>query len=171
MPGVIPKTTWSFYFEKTQIDLQGLNLANPNAWWSSTKEVNTGITSNIKLWLNNNGYANKEIKITSIPKFSLHNTGSGGRINKGSITVDFLVKDKVDANGKLIPQSISFTDTSASKIRAMIGNRVILSYLVDEVNTETNIVRVKGRGDGHGVGMSQWGAKYMADAGKAMTRY
>ncbi|WP_168733974.1 SpoIID/LytB domain-containing protein [Metabacillus sediminilitoris] len=162
-----PKTVWSFSFNKTQIDLTTKDLAKSGEWWSSTKEVNAGISSNLKLWLNNNGYANKDIKIMSIPEFSLHNTGSGGRINKGSITVNFLVKDKVDADGKLIPQQLSFSDVSASKIRAMIGNRVMLSYLIKEMKTENNIVTVEGQGDGHGVGMSQWGAKDMADAGKS----
>ncbi|WP_428911944.1 SpoIID/LytB domain-containing protein [Niallia sp. Krafla_26] len=162
-----PKTVWSFSFNKTQIDLTTKDLAKPSEWWTTTKEADPTIASNIKLWLNNNGYANKDIKITSIPTFSLFDIGSGGRMNKGNITVDFLVKDIVDATGKLIPQRISFSNVSASKIRAIMGNRTMLSYMIDEVNTDTNIVRVKGRGDGHGVGMSQWGAKYMADAGKS----
>jgi SpoIID/LytB domain protein len=161
-----PKTQWNFSIQKTQIDLTGKDLSQPSEWWTSVKEADTTISNNIKVWLNNNGYANKDIKIVSIPDFSLHQVGSGGRVRKGSITVNFLVKDKKDATGKLIPQSISFKDTTASKIRAMIGNRVILSYLVDTVDTEGNKVSVKGRGDGHGVGMSQWGSKYMADAGK-----
>ncbi len=32
--------------------------------------------------------------------------------------------------------------------------------------TDDHLVKVSGRGDGHGVGMSQWGAKYRADDGK-----
>ncbi|MFP3427448.1 hypothetical protein R0J88_20735, partial [Pseudoalteromonas sp. SIMBA_162] len=41
----------------------------------------------------------------------------------------------------------------------------MLSYLIDEVKSAGNVVQVTGRGDGHGVGMSQWGAQKMADIG------
>lgn len=162
-----PKTSWNFQFNKTQIDLTGRDLSKLSEWWTATKEVDATIVYNLKMWLSNNGYANKDIKIVSISDFSLHNKGTGGRVSLGNITVDFLVKDMVDANGKLIPQRVSYKDVAVSRIRAMIGNRVMLSYLVDSVNTETAVVDVKGRGDGHGVGMSQWGAKYMGDAGRS----
>jgi stage II sporulation protein D len=162
-----PKTPWSFSFQKTQIDLTGKDLAKSSEWWTSTKEVDASIAYNLKMWLNTNGYANKEIKIVSISDFSLHGMGTGGRMSKGNITVDFLVKDLTDVGGVLIPQRVSYKDASISRIRAMIGNRVMLSYLVDSVYTDSTVVSVKGRGDGHGVGMSQWGAKYMGDAGKS----
>lgn len=162
-----PKTPWSFSFNKTQIDLTGKDLSKSSEWWTSTKEVDATIAYNIKMWLNKNGYANKDIKIVTVSDFSLHGVGTGGRMSKGNITVDFLVKDITDATGTLVPQRVSYKDASVSRIRAMIGNRVILSYLVDSVNTESTVVYVKGRGDGHGVGMSQWGAKYMGDAGKS----
>lgn len=162
-----PKTLWSFSFQKTQIDLTGKDLSKSSEWWASTKEVDATIAYNLKMWLNANGYANKDIKIVSISDFSLSGMGTGGRMSKGNITVDFLVKDLTDAGGVLIPQRVSYKDVSISRIRAMIGNRVMLSYLVDSVQTENTVVSVKGRGDGHGVGMSQWGAKYMGDAGKS----
>lgn len=160
-----PKFVWNFSFNKTQIDLTKLNLSKYSTWWTSTKERDPLIASNIKAWLNKNGYTDKELKITAIPTFSLSNPGSGGRVKNGSITVEFLVKDLVDKTGKLVPQRVTFTNGNATKIRAMIGNRVMLSYLVDEVKSDTDVVRVTGRGDGHGVGMSQWGAQKMADIG------
>ncbi len=162
-----PKTPWSFSFNKTQIDLTGKDLSKSSDWWLAAKEADATIAYNLKMWISTNGYANKDIKIVTISDFSLHNKGTGGRVSLGNITVDFLVKDMVDANGKLIPQRVSYKDVGVSRIRAMIGNRVMLSYFVDSVNTETTVVSVKGRGDGHGVGMSQWGAKYMGDAGKS----
>lgn len=164
-----PATRWSFSFNQTQIDVTGYDLSKYADWWTAAKEMDTAFTNNIKAWLNNNGYANKEIKITSIPVFALTGVDSGGRVTQGSITVNFLVKDLVDGDGSLIPQQISFPNTSASNIRSIIGNRTMLSYLVDSVTTSTDnkvTVTVQGRGDGHGVGMSQWGAKNMADAGK-----
>ncbi|MEH7121464.1 SpoIID/LytB domain-containing protein, partial [Neobacillus vireti] len=89
-----PKTVWSFTIQKNQIDLTSKDMSKSSEWWNSVKETDPTITSNIKLWLNNNGYANKDIKITAIPDLSLYAAGSGGRVTKGKITVDFLVKDK-----------------------------------------------------------------------------
>ncbi|MFJ5716883.1 SpoIID/LytB domain-containing protein [Neobacillus sp. NPDC093127] len=161
-----PKVGWDFSFRKTQIDLTSKDLSKSAEWWSATNETDVTITTNIKLWLSNNGYTSKDIKIVSISDFSLHSPGSGGRVSKGSITIDFLEKDKVDAAGNIVPQRVVFSNVNASTLRAMIGNRVMLSYLVDKIDADGNSVTVKGFGDGHGVGMSQWGAKYMADAGK-----
>lgn len=162
-----PKMTWSISFNKKQMDLAGKDLVKSDIWWSSAKESDTVITSNIKKWIQQNGFANKEIKIVNIPHLSLHAPTSGGRVSKGSITVEFLVKDLRDADGKLAVQKLQFTDTSASKIRAIIGNRVILSYLVDSVSNTGSTIRLQGSGDGHGVGMSQYGAKKAAELGKS----
>ena len=39
------------------------------------------------------------------------------------------------------------------------------STLLDSVNVDGNTITFSGRGYGHGVGMSQWGAYGMAEAG------
>lgn len=161
-----PKMTWSASFNKKQIDLTGKDLGRSDAWWSAAKESDTVIASNIKAWLYQNGFANKDIRIINIPQVSLYAPTSGGRVSKGSITVEFLVKDLRDSEGKLAVQTLKFTNTSASRIRAIMGNRVILSYLVDNVSNSGSIIRLQGRGDGHGVGMSQYGAKKAAELGK-----
>ncbi|MDQ0245530.1 SpoIID/LytB domain protein [Bacillus fengqiuensis] len=161
-----PKMTWSVSFNKKQIDLTGKDLVQSDTWWSAAKESDAVIASNIKKWLQQNGFANKEMKIVNIPQVSLHAPTSGGRVSKGSITVEFFVKDLRDSGGKLAVQKLQFTNTSASKIRALIGNRVILSYLVDSVSNFGSTIRLQGRGDGHGVGMSQYGTKKAAESGK-----
>jgi stage II sporulation protein D len=159
------KSVWSFTLNKKQIDLTNKDLGRAMEWWTLTKEVDGSITSNIKYWLSNNGYANRDIKIVSISDFSMHSPNSSGRVGKGNITIEFLVKDIVDETGMLVPQRLTIMDATASKIRSIIGTRIILSTLIDSISTETDVIRVQGRGDGHGVGMSQWGAKYRADAG------
>jgi SpoIID/LytB domain protein len=161
-----PKMVWNLSFNKTQIDLTGKDLLNPDAWWTVTKESDSVLSSNIKRWLQQNGFANKDIKITGIPEFSLHSPTSGGRVSKGSITVEFVVRDVKTSDGKLAVQTLKLTDVSASRIRAIAGNRVILSYLVDKVSHSGNTIQLQGRGDGHGVGMSQYGAKKAAELGK-----
>ncbi|WP_163182588.1 MULTISPECIES: SpoIID/LytB domain-containing protein [Neobacillus] len=127
-----PKSVWNFSFHKNQINVSQLNLSKPIEWWTTVKEADTTFSNNIKMWLNANGYANKEIKIVDIPEFKLHSPGSGGRMSKGNITVEFFVKDMLDANGNLAIQRVVLQNVNISKIRAMLGTRVMLSYLVDK---------------------------------------
>lgn len=161
-----PKTVWSITVDKQQINLSNKDLSKPDEWWKSVKEKDSSIVPNIKTWLQSNGYYNKDIKIIDIPILSLGNKSSGGRVTKGSIQVNFYVKDLVDEKGVLVPKTIKFTDVSASKIRAIVGTDKIKSYLVDESTSTGNTILIKGRGYGHGVGLSQYGAKYRADAGQ-----
>ncbi|UOY91147.1 SpoIID/LytB domain-containing protein [Ectobacillus sp. JY-23] len=158
--------SWELALQKMQIDLANKDLKNPGAWWDATKETDTNISSNIKAWMLANGYAGKDIKIVSIPKLSLYAPSSGGRVTKGDISITYIIKDQFDSAGKLSVQQLNFTGTTAAKIRAIIGNRVILSYLVTEAAENEATITIKGNGDGHGVGMSQYGAKKMGELGK-----
>ena len=152
------KTAWDFSVKKQQFIPAKLT-------WSQMIENDTTITNTIKAWMANHGYAEKEIKITAIPVLSLHTPTSGGRVSKGDITVEFFTKDKMDEKGSFIPQMIEYKNVAASQIRAMVGNRIMKSYLVTD-KTETNeTITVKGLGDGHGVGLSQWGAENRAEVG------
>ncbi|MGI6643007.1 MAG: SpoIID/LytB domain-containing protein [Bacillota bacterium] len=56
---------------------------------------------------------------------------------------------------------------SAPSFRLAIGDRQMKSTLLDEFRMEGDSVYVRGRGDGHGVGMSQWGAWLLAQRGKS----
>lgn len=161
-----PKMPWNFSLKKQQMDLSDKDLSRPDLWWNKTSEADGAIAQNIKSWLKTNGYANKDIKIVSVPTLSLHKPTSGGRVSRGSITVHFLVKDIVDSNGRLIPQKVEFVDCPASRVRAMIGVRIMKSYYVTALKNTADSLRVEGLGDGHGVGMSQYGAKIMGEAGK-----
>ncbi|HWO98124.1 MAG TPA: SpoIID/LytB domain-containing protein [Bacillus sp. (in: firmicutes)] len=164
-----PQTAWSLSMKKKQIDTSELDLTNADAWWASTTEAEqTTVLANMKAWLQANGYANKEIKITTISDFSLHEKTSGGRVSKGSITIEFLIKEQ----GKASLQRLELKDVPASKIRAIVGldptKRYFLmkSYLVDTVEATDEMINVSGKGFGHGVGLSQYGAKKAAESGK-----
>lgn len=71
-----------------------------------------------------------------IPELSFNDVGSDCRVNKGSITVEFLEKEVVDSDGKLILQRAEFSHVAASKVRSIIGNRVMWSYLVDQLKSD-----------------------------------
>ncbi|WP_409300058.1 SpoIID/LytB domain-containing protein [Peribacillus sp. SCS-155] len=158
-----PRSVWQWSVKKQQIDTANLDLANADAWWGITKEAEQStVIANIKAWLKLNGYAGKDIKVTAVPHLSLDGVTSGGRVSKGSITIDFLVKEQ----GAAMQKSIELTDVTASKIRAIIGLDLMKSYLVDYVESPAEIIKVSGRGYGHGVGLSQYGAKHAGDNGK-----
>lgn len=54
---------------------------------------------------------------------------------------------------------------SAPSLRMALGSTKLPSLLLDEVDINERAVRFVGRGYGHGVGMSQWGAYHMAQTG------
>jgi stage II sporulation protein D len=153
------KTSWKFSVSKKQVDPANLS-------WSGMKEKDTTITNTIKAWMSTHGYAGKEIKITAIPVVSLHTPTTGGRVSKGNITVEFYTKDKVNENGSYIPQKLEYKNVAASQVRAMVGIRSMLSYLVSNITVTEDTITVSGLGDGHGVGLSQWGAQNRAEVGK-----
>ena len=162
-----PKIKWSIELDKQQIDVSKIDVSKPDEWWTSVKEKDTAIVPALKKWLQSHGYSKKDIKITDIPVLSLSDKTSGGRVTKGSIQLNFLVKDIVGDNGELLPQTVTLTNVAASKIRAMVGTDKMKSYLVlDSKSANPDKIVMEGLGFGHGVGMSQYGAKYRAEAGQ-----
>lgn len=167
------KVPWGFTFKKTQIDTTSLDLANPQNWWNSVKENDSSLMINFKNWMVQNGYSNKDIKIISIPAFSFStNKTSGNRVKYANISIQFFLKDKttgqfVIENDQIKVNTLSYVNTSASKIRAMVGINNMKSYLVSNFSSNNTSYTVNGLGNGHGVGMSQWGAKVMADQGRS----
>ncbi len=55
---------------------------------------------------------------------------------------------------------------SGPDFRVAIGSTVLKSMLLDKVSMDADKVTFSGKGYGHGVGMSQWGANKMATEGK-----
>lgn len=55
---------------------------------------------------------------------------------------------------------------SAPSFRLQIGANRLKSTLIDSVSLEGDEITFRGRGFGHGVGLSQWGAYQMAEAGR-----
>jgi stage II sporulation protein D len=157
------RTVWSFAVEKQQIDVTKLDLTKTDLWWNTVKEVEqSAVINNMKLWLKANGYAGKDIKIAAVPSLSLHAPGSGGRVTKGSITIEFLVKDQ----GKATLNRLEIIDSAASKVRTIIGTTLMKSYLVNKVDSAGDTIQVSGAGFGHGIGLSQYGAKKAGELGK-----
>ncbi|MBT2757242.1 SpoIID/LytB domain-containing protein [Mesobacillus foraminis] len=157
-----PKTAWSFQVKKQQIDVAKLDFEHADTWWATVKEAEqTPVIANIKAWLKANGYAGKDLKIAAVPDLSLHGVTSGGRVSKGSMTIEFLVKEA----DKAVLKRLEIKDAAASKIRSIISLSLMKSYLVNEVNIQGDTISVTGAGYGHGIGLSQYGAKKAAEQG------
>lgn len=85
------------------------------------------------------------VETGDIKSFEIGEVGESGR------AVNFLV------NGKKV---------SAPAFRLQIGASELKSTLIRSVKIEDDKLILQGSGFGHGVGMSQWGARKMADEGK-----
>ncbi len=57
-------------------------------------------------------------------------------------------------------------EVSAPKLRLALGSTVLKSMFLDSVELSGSEIVFKGKGYGHGVGLSQWGAQKMATDGK-----
>ena len=61
---------------------------------------------------------------------------------------------------------ISGQEVSAPALRIALGSTKMRSCLLESLRVENGLVYMSGKGYGHGVGMSQWGAYAMAKEGK-----
>lgn len=70
-------------------------------------------------------------------------------------------------SGRAKTLRVNGEDVSAASFRIAIGANKLKSTLIDAIDVAGNGVTFTGRGFGHGVGMSQWGAYAMAEQGKS----
>jgi stage II sporulation protein D len=69
-------------------------------------------------------------------------------------------------SGRAVTLAFGDTKVSAPNFRIAIGSTKMKSTLLTSIEVKGNSVVFKGKGYGHGVGMSQWGAFAMAEDGK-----
>lgn len=70
-------------------------------------------------------------------------------------------------SGRAQTLMISGKEVSAPAFRIAIGSTKMRSCLIESIRVEDGQVHMRGKGYGHGVGMSQWGAYAMAKDGRA----
>ena len=80
-------------------------------------------------------------------------------------TLDSLEPGEKGESGRLKTLLVNGESVSAPTFRIRIGANRLKSTLVDDISLEGGMVTFTGRGFGHGVGMSQWGAYAMAESG------
>lgn len=71
------------------------------------------------------------------------------------------------ASGRAVNLIINGKTVSAPSLRIALGSDKLKSTLITHVSVTDNGVQFEGRGYGHGVGLSQWGAYQMAENGES----
>ncbi|MEH7583488.1 SpoIID/LytB domain-containing protein [Priestia megaterium] len=161
-----PQRVWTKTVRKKQIDLSDKNLKKPEEWWSKTRETDTEMTNRIKAKMIAEELKGKDIKITSISKINYYAPDSAKRVTKGDISAKYIVKNEFDRNGNIEEKQWDLTGTSAGTINYLITEGGIGSKYVTDIDDNGTSIVIKGKGFGHGIGMSQFGADTMATQGK-----
>lgn len=73
---------------------------------------------------------------------------------------------KKGPSGRATSLKIGNVTVSGPALRLALGSEKMRSTMLDDIRVEGGSLIVSGKGFGHGVGMSQWGAKAMAEQGK-----
>lgn len=161
-----PQRVWTKTVRKKQIDLSDKDLKKPEEWWSKTKEADTEMTNRIKAKMLADELKGKDIKITSISKINYYAPDSAKRVTKGDISVKYIVKNEFDKNGNIEEKQWDLIGSSAGTINYLITEGGIGSKYVTDIDDNGTSIVIKGKGSGHGIGMSQFGADTMATQGK-----
>ena len=69
-------------------------------------------------------------------------------------------------SGRAVTLEIDGQSVNASDLRLALGSTKMRSTLLTSLKMQNGKVHMAGKGYGHGVGMSQWGAYGMAQDGK-----
>ncbi|UFU00199.1 SpoIID/LytB domain-containing protein [Radiobacillus kanasensis] len=158
-----PIEPWGFTLHRTQIDLKAIDWDIPN-WWEVLEEKDKKITESMKRYLKRKGYWG-DLKILAIPNFTVSDKQlSSKRSVKGSITIEFMERL---FGGTVLFHQYHLDGVNLNRIRPLIGGTIFKSYLINSFQSKENSYTMKGKGFGHGVGMSQWGAQAMAESGKS----
>ena len=70
-------------------------------------------------------------------------------------------------SGRAVNFLVNGQKVSAPAFRLGIDASKLKSTLIETIELQDGKLVISGRGFGHGVGMSQWGARKMADEGKS----
>lgn len=69
-------------------------------------------------------------------------------------------------SGRVMKYDFDGISVGAAALRLALGGETMKSNVIEEIAIQDGRLKVKGRGYGHGVGMSQWGAKALAEEGE-----
>jgi len=91
--------------------------------------------------------------------------GALKKMGKTVSTVSKISVAKTGPSGRAITLAFGNDEVSAPEFRTAIGSTAFKSTLLTNIKVDANGATFSGRGYGHGVGLSQWGAKVLAEDG------
>lgn len=68
-------------------------------------------------------------------------------------------------SGRAVTLLVDGVTVNAARLRISLGSSKMRSTLLTELSVEGDVIRMRGLGYGHGVGLSQWGARALAEQG------
>ncbi|MBY6037080.1 cell wall-binding repeat-containing protein [Fictibacillus nanhaiensis] len=169
---------WSFSITKKQIDSKTLNTldhtktAELDNWWNNAKEADS-FMANFKNYLKSYKYiaSTSDIRIADVQDVNFTTSFNADQLINGSITFTYYEKTangyvmETNKEGKTVLKTNTKTvERRAYDIRSMIGTSIMPSPYIKSYaeNTDKTAFVINGGGFGHGIGMSQYGAKQMA---------
>ena len=157
-----PINPWEIKLHSVQVNLEEIDWDDESGWEEAT-EKDQELTASMTRWLQRNGFPG-DIKILSILDFTVSTEKlNSNRSVTGSIKIEFLQRLY---DGTVLLQEYELNDEKLNKIRPLIGGTKFKSYLIDTLELKDGVYTMRGKGYGHGVGMSQWGAHIMGQQGK-----
>jgi SpoIID/LytB domain protein len=114
-------------------------------------------------------FKGKDVKIVGISKVNLYQLTSVQRVSKGDIGVTYIIKDEVDQDNKLTVKIWGLVGEKADNIRAMLDSTRFKSLMITNQKADSQTITIQGEGNGHGVGLNQFGANSVASKGKSYT--
>lgn len=89
------------------------------------------------------------------------------KIGKKASAIESVEIGKKGPSGRTTTMMINKTiEVSGPELRVALGSEKLKSMMIDKVDVSGDAVNFTGKGYGHGVGMSQWGANKMSTMGK-----
>lgn len=158
-----PVNAWTLKLSKKQLGTT-LTASTAASQWSKAKETNAADLAGLKSWLlKNKETAASDMKIASISSLAFSGKTKGQRAKTVSIKLTYHLKNKTGtyALNKSTTASMKMTE-----FRSIMGATKVKSTFAS-VKNNTNDFTISGKGYGHGIGMSQYGAKARAESGNS----
>ncbi|MEE3678297.1 SpoIID/LytB domain-containing protein [Bacillus safensis] len=158
-----PVNPWTLKLSKKQLSTT-LTASTAASQWSKAKETNAADLAGLKSWmLKNKETAASDMKIASISSLTFSGKTKGQRAKTVSIKLTYHLKNKTGT------YSVNKSTTASMKMtefRSVMGATKVKSTFAS-VKNNTNDFTISGKGYGHGIGMSQYGAKARAESGNS----
>ncbi|MCW4681703.1 SpoIID/LytB domain-containing protein [Bacillus pumilus] len=158
-----PVNAWTLKLSKKQL-CTTLTASTAASQWSKAKETNATDLAGLKSWLlKNKETAASDMKIASISSLTFSGKTKGQRAKTVSIKLTYHLKNKT---GTYAVNKSTTASMKMTEFRSIMGATKVKSTFAS-VKNNTNDFTISGKGYGHGIGMSQYGAKARAESGNS----